>query len=337
MSGARKKKRGDLLSLFDLCGPGGLDGDEGAAAPIRALLERALWLKTERAQGRPGTLPLRGRTVGMIFEKASTRTRVSFEVAAFELGGHAVYLSPQGSQIGRGEPLRDTARVLSAYCHAIIIRTYGQEIAEELARFAPVPVINGLTDRFHPTQVLADLMTVQERRGKEVLLPGRLRFSWIGDANNMAHSWINAAALLGLDLSLAFPSGRMPESGVLKRAMEAAGRSGGRITISHDPREAARGRDVLSTDVWASMGDEPSSESARGRLFSTFSGFCIDQALLSLAAPQAMVLHCLPAHRGEEITDAVLEGPHSAVFVQAENRLHTAKAILERYAGIEVG
>ena len=336
------RQGGDLLSLFDLCDRQSDDSDEApyGGDGIRALLGRALQLKTERETGRgPTELPLRGRTVGMIFEKASTRTRVSFEVATFELGGHAVYLAPQGTQIGRGEPLRDTARVLGAYCHAIVIRTYGHAIAEELARFAKVPVINGLTDLLHPTQVLADLMTVMELRGQEAVLPGlgRLRFAWIGDANNMAHSWMNAAGILGLDLALAFPPGREPESGVLKRATQAAERSGGRISVCHDPQAAASGRDVLSTDVWASMGDEPACEAERTRLGQLFAGFCIDEALLSRAAPQAMVLHCLPAHRGEEITDAVLEGPQSAVFIQAENRLHTAKAILLRLAAPEAG
>jgi ornithine carbamoyltransferase len=319
MNGRRKR---DLLSLFDL----------GSGAAIRALLTRALHLKAERsgeAQRRP--LPLAGKTVGMIFEKASTRTRVSFEVATFELGGHAVYLSPQGTQIGRGEPLRDTARVLGAYCHAIVIRTYGQEVAEELARFAPVPVINGLTDLLHPTQVLADLMTLQELRGPEALRPGPggLRLCWIGDGNNMAHSWLNAAALLGLDLIVAHPVGREPDANVVRRAQEVAAQTGGRIHLSHDPLAAAAERDVLSTDVWASMGEEPRSESERAHLQRRFQGFCIDEALLARAAPGAIVLHCLPAHRGEEITESVLEGPHSAVFRQAENRLHMAKALLE--------
>jgi ornithine carbamoyltransferase len=265
----------------------------------------------------------------MIFEKASTRTRVAFEVATFELGGHAVYLSPQGTQIGRGEPLRDTARVLGAYCHAIVVRTYGQEVAEELARFAPVPVVNGLTDLLHPTQVLADLMTIQELRGEGALLPGRLRLCWIGDANNMAHSWINAAALLGLDLALACPAGRELDAQVLRRAQATAALTGGHIRVHHEARAAAAGRDVLSTDVWASMGEEPRSEPEREKLLRQFAGFCLDEALVAQAAPDALVLHCLPAHRGEEITDAVLEGSHSAVFLQAENRLHMAKALLE--------
>jgi ornithine carbamoyltransferase len=263
----------------------------------------------------------------MIFEKASTRTRVSFEVGMYELGGHAVYLASQGSQIGRGEPLRDTARVLGAYCHGIVIRTFGHEVVEELARFAPVPVMNGLTDLSHPCQVLADLFTVWERLGPDAFAPGpnSARFAWIGDGNNMAHSWIEAAAILGLDLSLACPEGYDPDAGVLARARKEADWRA-HIEVVRSPIEAARGRNVISTDVWASMGEE--GEQAQRE--KDFHGFCVDEALMGLAARNAMVLHCLPAHRGEEITDAVLEGPASAVFQQAENRLHIQKAVLER-------
>jgi ornithine carbamoyltransferase len=264
----------------------------------------------------------------MIFEKASTRTRVSFEVGMYELGGHAVYLSTQGTQIGRGEPLRDTARVLGRYCHGIVIRTFGHDVAEELARFAPVPVVNGLTDLSHPCQVLADLFTVWERLGPAALEPGAARFAWIGDGNNMSHSWIEAAAILGLDLSIACPEGYDPDAEVLGRARK-EGDFRAHVEVVRTPAEAARGRNVLSTDVWASMGEE-SEQVMRARAFANFR---IDDALLHLAAPQAIVLHCLPAHRGEEITDAVLEGPHSVVFQQAENRLHIQKAILERLLG----
>jgi ornithine carbamoyltransferase len=302
----------DLLSLWDL-----------GADEIRSLMRRAGELKRMRQTGHLHQ-PLVGKTLGMIFEKASTRTRVSFEVGMYELGGHAVYLAAQGSQIGRGEPLRDTARVLGGYCHAIVIRTFGHDIAEELARFAPVPVINGLTDLSHPCQVLADLFTVWERLGPGALDPGS-RFCWIGDGNNMAHSWIEAAAILGLDLSLACPEGYDPDAGVLARARKDSDwRSN--IEVVRNPIEAARGRRVVSTDVWASMGEE-GEQAAREK---DFAGFTVDDKLLQLAAEDAMVLHCLPAHRGEEITDAVLEGPHSAVFTQAENRLHVQKAILER-------
>ena len=306
-------KKRDLLSLWDL-----------SAEEIRSLMRRASELKRMRQAGQLFQ-PLVGKTLGMIFEKASTRTRVSFEVGMYELGGHAVYLSAQGSQIGRGEPLRDTARVLGAYCHGIVIRTFGHDVAEELARFAPVPVVNGLTDLSHPCQVLADLFTAWERLGPGALEPGGARFAWIGDGNNMAHSWIEAAAILGLDLSLACPEGYEPDAAVLAKARhDADWRTN--IEVVRNPTEAARGRSVLSTDVWASMGEEGE---AATRL-KDFANFTVDDKLLQLAAPDVIVLHCLPAHRGEEITESVLEGAHSAVFQQAENRLHIQKAILER-------
>jgi ornithine carbamoyltransferase len=316
---APTRKR-DLLSLWDL-----------GADEIRRLMRRAAELKRLRAARTPHHT-LAGLTLGMIFEKASTRTRVSFEVGMFELGGHAVYLATQGSQIGRGEPLRDTARVLGGYCHGIVIRTFGHDIAEELARFAPVPVINGLTDLSHPCQVLADLFTAWERLGPAALEPGGARFAWIGDGNNMAHSWIEAAAILGLDLSIACPEGYEPDAAVLAKARK-DGDWRTHLEVVRNPTDAARGRSVLSTDVWASMGEEGET-AARQK---AFAGFTVDEALLARAAPEAMVLHCLPAHRGEEITDGVLEGPHSAVFQQAENRLHVQKAILERLLGPSQG
>jgi ornithine carbamoyltransferase len=306
----------DLLSMWDL-----------GAAEIRKLMIRAGELKSLRRQGARHQ-PLAGKTLGMIFEKASTRTRVSFEVGMYELGGHAVYLAKEGTQIGRGEPLRDTARVLGRYCHAIVARTYGHDVVEELARFAPVPVVNGLTDLSHPCQVLADLFTVWERLGPDALAPGGARFAWIGDGNNMAHSWIEAAAILGLDLTLACPEGYEPDTDVWARAHD-QGQWKTNIELVRKAADAARGRNVLSTDVWASMGEE----SEQGVREKAFEGMCVDEALLTLAAPDAMVLHCLPAHRGEEITDAVLEGPHSSVFEQAENRLHVQKAILEYLIG----
>jgi ornithine carbamoyltransferase len=314
MTSAAKQKI-DFLSFRDL-----------GADELRALLRRAAELKRLRGLGvgeRP--LPLAGKTLGMIFEKASTRTRVSFEVGMFELGGHAVYLSAQGTQIGRGEPLRDTARVLGAYCHGIVIRTFGQEVAEELARFAPVPVVNGLTDLLHPCQVLSDLYTVVEHFG-DAALSRDVKYAWIGDGNNMAHSWIEAAAILDLDLVLACPEGYDPDATLLGRARK-EGR--GRIEVVRDPRAAAERADVLSTDVWASMGEE-AEQLEREK---AFAGFCIDQQLVRLANERAIVLHCLPAHRGEEISDVVLEGPRSAVWAQAENRLHVQKAILERLMG----
>lgn len=307
------RSKRDLLSFHDL-GEGGM----------RDVLRRAAELKRLRAAGTT-THTLAGKTLGMIFEKASTRTRVSFEVGMFELGGHAVYLSTQGTQIGRGEPLRDTARVLGGYCQGIVIRTFGQAVAEELARFSPVPVINGLTDLLHPCQVLADLQTAVERFGDGALGPG-VRYAWVGDGNNMSHSWIEAAALLDLDLVLACPEGYDPDAELLARA-RTEGR--GRIEIVRDPIAAARGADVISTDVWASMGEEAEAEARK----TAFAGYCVDEALMAHASSRAIVLHCLPAHRGEEISDGVIEGPRSAVWAQAENRLHVQKAILEMLLG----
>ncbi len=302
-------KKRDLLSLWDT-----------TAAELHALLGRAAALKAARAEHKD-TRTLPGVVLGMIFEKPSTRTRVSFEVGMVELGGHAVYLAPEGSQIGRGEPLADTARVLGRYCRGIVFRTFAQARAEELARYAPVPVLNGLTDLYHPCQVVADLFTVLELAGTL-----DVRYAWIGDGNNMANSWIDAAALLGLDLTLACPAGYDPDPFVLARARD---RGKGRVTVVRDPIEAARGAHVVSTDVWASMGQEEEAEKRRR----AFAGFIVDERLLEVAAAEPIVLHCLPAHRGEEIAESVLEGPRSAVWRQAENRLHTQKAILELFLG----
>jgi ornithine carbamoyltransferase len=290
---------------------------------IEALIVRAEELRALRAARTPhATRP--GRVLGMVFEKASTRTRASFEIAMFELGGHALYLGMQGSQLERGEPLRDTARVLSGYCHGIMLRTFGHERAEEMVRYASVPVINGLTDLMHPCQVLADLQTVAQRFGVEDV-PRALRsvkYAWIGDGNNMANSWIEAAGILGLDLALACPPGYEPDVQVVARARAS---ERGRITFCHTPAEAAADRQVLSTDVFTSMGQEAEVDDRR----LAFAGYAIDGALLRRAAPEAIVLHCLPAHRGEEISDEVIEGPASAVWQQAENRLHAQKALLE--------
>ena len=304
-----------FLSFWDLADGG-----------IETLIRRAEELRLLRNLREPhATRP--GRVLGMIFEKASTRTRASFEIAMFELGGHALWLGMAGSQMDRGEPLRDTARVLSGYCHALMIRTFGHERAEELAHYAKVPVINGLTDLLHPCQVLADLQTVFQRYGNyeradvgEVLRS--VKYAWIGDGNNMANSWIEAAGVLGLDLALACPPGYEPNAQIATRARAT---ERGRITFVSDPAEAARGRHVLSTDVFASMGQE--AEAERRRV--AFAGYCLDGRILSAADPAAIVLHCLPAHRGEEITDEVIEGPQSVVWLEAENRLHAQKALLE--------
>ncbi len=265
--------------------------------------------------------PLRGRTLAMIFEKSSTRTRVSFEVGTYQLGGHALFLSSRDIQIGRGEPIRDTARVLSRYVDGIMIRTFGHAVVEELARFAEVPVINGLTDLLHPCQVLTDLFTIQEVFGED-LAPRRV--AWIGDGNNMANSWLNAAYRFGFDLRLACPEGYDPDPDLLERARGAA-----RVTLTRDPAEAAEGAEVVNTDVWASMGQEEEAQTRR----TAFADFRVDDALMDRAADDAVFLHCLPAHRGEEVTESALEGPRSRVFDEAENRLHAQKALLVRLMG----
>ncbi|MCA9676319.1 MAG: ornithine carbamoyltransferase [Kofleriaceae bacterium] len=289
------------------------------------LWRRAGELKAARARGERIT-PLAGKSVALIFEKASTRTRVSFEVGVFDLGGHAVVLSAQGSQIARGEPIEDTARVLSGYCHAIVLRTFGQARVATLAKWATVPVINGLTDEHHPCQVASDLFTVIERHGR---IDG-LRYAWIGDGNNMAASWIEAAGLFGLDLTLACPQGFTPDAALVAEARARQGALGrGTVTIVDDPRAAAAGADVVSTDVWASMGQEEEAEARRR----AFAGYCVDAEVMAAADPGAIVLHCLPAHRGEEISGDVLDGPQSAAWQQAENRMHVQKALLERLVG----
>jgi ornithine carbamoyltransferase len=302
-----------------------LSFDDVSEPEIDALLQRAVALKAARAR-REATRTLASSVLGMIFEKASTRTRVSFEAGMFELGGHAVYLAAEGSQIARGEPIQDTARVLGGYCHGIVIRTFGQHRAETLARWSPVPVINGLTDLHHPCQILADLLTVHELLG-DVRRP---RYAWIGDGNNMASSWIQAAAKLGFELVLACPAGYDPDARVLADARQAIARQGrGKITVVRDPQAAAAGADVISTDVWASMGQEDEAQARRA----AFAGFEVDDRLVERASSIAIVLHCLPAHRGEEISASVIDGPRSAVWRQAENRLHAQKALLELFLG----
>ena len=315
------EKKRDFLSLFDV-----------SDVELAALIRRAEELRFLRQMREPhATRP--GRMLALIFEKASTRTRVSFEVAITELGGHAVVMGRNDSQLGRGEPVKDTARVMSRYCHGIMVRTFGHEGAQELARYASVPVINGLTDLLHPCQVLADLQTVYAHTAKRETQPSgpapdvlsvlrSVRYAWVGDGNNMANTWIEAAGLLGLDLALACPQNYEPNPDVVARA-KATGK--GQIHITQDPREAVAGRHVLSTDVFASMGKEAEVETRR----QAFVGYCLDQKLVDTADAKAIVLHCLPAHRGEEITDEVIEGPASVVWQEAENRLHAQKALLE--------
>jgi ornithine carbamoyltransferase len=286
---------------------------------LDALLAFGAELKDKQQRRIPHAL-LAGKTVALIFEKASTRTRVSFEVGIFHLGGHGLFMSSANSQMGRGEPIKDTARVLARYCDGVMIRTFGQEIVDEFARYSEVPVINGLTDLFHPCQVMADLQTVIERKGGYQ----GLTFTWVGDGNNMANTWIEAAAILGFELRLACPSGYEPDHNVLKWAQAKAP---GLISLTSDPKVAAAGADVINTDVWASMGKEAEQKDREN----AFAGFCLDDALLAHAKPDAIVLHCLPAHRGEEISDEVIEGRNSAVWDEAENRLHIQKAIMATF------
>jgi ornithine carbamoyltransferase len=288
--------RAELLALFDLA----------------ERMRRGEYRKT----------PLAGKTLAMIFMKASTRTRVSFEVGTYQLGGHALFLSPRDVQLGRGEPIADTARVLSRYVNGIMIRTFAHQDVEELARYASVPVINGLTDLLHPCQILADILTIRQHlggwEGKKV--------AWIGDGNNMANSWINAAYRLGFELSIACPEGYEPADHLLARAQQAA-----KVTITRDPKEAIEGAHVVNTDVWASMGQE-GEQKKRER---DFAGYTVNQSMMQRADRDAIFLHCLPAHRGEEVTADVIDGPQSRVWDEAENRLHIQKAIMAVLMGGE--
>ena len=256
--------------------------------------------------------------MGLVFEKASTRTRVSFAVACAQLGAAEMMLSPRDMQLGRGEPIRDTARVLSRYLDALVVRTFAHAKLEDMARWATVPVVNALTDASHPCQVLADLLTVAERVGQDRVARGDLVVAWIGDGNNMANSWLEASILLGFELRLACPDGYGPDPELIRRA-------GGKVRVAASPAEAMRGAQVVNTDVWASMGQEAEVEERRR----AFKDYIVDRKGMALADPSAIVLHCLPAHRGEEIEEEVLEGPQSAVFDEAENRLHAQKALLE--------
>ena len=295
----------DLLKLLDLTGE-----------EIKEILDVADQMKYSQKHGIPHD-ELQGKTLAMIFEKNSTRTRVSFEVGMYQLGGHALFLSGKESQIGRGEPIEDTARVLSRYCDGIMIRTFSQQEVEELARYATVPVINGLTDFCHPCQVLADLMTVREKMTR---LEG-LKLAFIGDGNNMANSLIVGGLKCGMDVSVACPEGYDPDPQVLDFAKTV---TGAKFQLCRSPEEAVAGADVVVTDVWASMGqEEERAERARA-----FAGYCVSEGLLALAKPGCMVQHCLPAHRGEEITAEVFEAHADEIFEEAENRLHAQKAVM---------
>jgi ornithine carbamoyltransferase len=283
---------------------------------IEALFDLAGRMKRGDYRARP----LDGKTLAMIFGKTSTRTRVSFEVGVYQLGGHALFLSSRELQLGRGEPSRDTARVLSRYADGIMIRTYQHTEVEEFARFASVPVINGLTDLQHPCQVLADVLTIREEFGT---FEGKV-VAWIGDGNNVANSWLDAAGLLGFELRLACPEGYEPNHALFERN---AART--RITITELPEEAVLGAHVVTTDVWISMGHEGEAETRR----QAFQGYGVDEKLMEGADPRVIFLHCLPAHRGEEVSEGVLEGPRSRVWVEAENRLHVQKALMAMLMG----
>jgi len=283
----------------------------------------ALFDLAERMRdGRYDKKPLKGKTLAMIFMKSSTRTRVSFEVGTYQLGGHALFLSPRDVQLGRGEPIADTARVLSRYVDGIMIRTFAHQDIEELAKYADVPVINGLTDLLHPCQVLADLLTVRAEFEKL----DTIKVAWIGDGNNMANSWINAAYRFGFDLDIACPEGYEPADHLLERAQKNA-----KVRIVRNPSEAAEGAHVVTTDVWASMGQE-NEQKERER---AFKGFTVNKKLMSGADKKAIFLHCLPAHRGEEVSADVIDGPQSRVWDEAENRLHVQKAIMAALLGQE--
>ncbi|OEU76045.1 MAG: ornithine carbamoyltransferase [Desulfuromonadales bacterium C00003068] len=286
-----------------------------SASELDAIFTLTAELKEKQKQGIAHPL-LAGKTLGMIFEKSSTRTRISFEVGMYQLGGHALFLSSQTTQIGRGEPIKDTARVMSRYVDGIMIRTYSQAGISELAEYSDVPVINALTDSYHPCQIMADLFTVLEHKGsyKDQV------YCWIGDGNNMANSWINAAAVFGFELRIATPRGYEADAWIIERAQQ----RGAKLIFTNDPLEAAANADVLNTDVWASMGQE--EEQAKRE--KDFVGFQLNSDVVAVANKDCLVLHCLPAHRGEEITDEVIEGEHSVVFDEAENRLHVQKAIM---------
>lgn len=288
----------------------------------RPELEKLLALAESMRAGRYTARPLRGQALAMIFMKSSTRTRVSFEVGCYQLGGHALFLSPRDAQLGRGEPVEDTARVLSRYVQGIMIRTFAHADVEAMAAHATVPVINGLTDLHHPCQVLADVLTMRQHLGGH---EGKI-VAWVGDGNNMANSWIDAAWRLGFQLRLACPEGYDPDPTLLSRAAREAD-----IRLVRDPHEAVSGADVVNTDVWASMGQEEEHVERS----QAFTAYRVDEALMRGTSPDAIFLHCLPAHRGEEVTAEVIDGPRSRVWDEAENRLHIQKAIMAVLMGGE--
>ena len=302
-----------LLTIFDL-----------STKEIESLLIRARELKAIQKQGIE-CRPLKGKTLGLLFEKQSTRTRLSFEVAALQLGGHSIYLSPHQIQMGRGEELRDTARVFSRYLDGVVIRTFEHKMIEEFAGNSSIPVINGLTDIHHPCQIISDMLTILEKKER---ISG-IRLAYIGDGNNVAHSLIEGAAVMGMHIRIASPKGYEPDNRITEIARQKAKETGAAIEIMEDPFEAVDNADVVYTDVWTSMGQEEEE----GKRKSMFKKYRINRELMKKAKGDAIILHCLPAHRGEEITDEMMESPQSVVFDQAENRLHMQKALLEMLMG----
>ncbi len=300
----------DFLSVYDLTRRD-FDRIFSHAATLKAMLKDGIIYQ-----------PLAGKTLGMIFDKSSTRTRLSFEAGMYQLGGLAIYLNSRDTQLGRGETIADTARIVSRYLDAVMIRTFAQESVEEFARHATIPIINGLTDLMHPCQIVSDLFTIVEKKGTYE----GLKIAYVGDGNNMANSWIDAAAKLPFKLTLACPKGYDPDSRILERGKKKASRG---ISLFRNPVQAVKNADVVYTDVWASMGQEAEQE-ARAKIFE---GYQVNRKLVQHAKPDAIVMHCLPAHRGEEISAEVLDGPRSVVWDEAENRLHVQKAILEILMG----
>lgn len=298
------KRKKDFLTLHDV-----------TSKEINRILKRSAELKAGKDKTK---CPLIGKSVGLLFEKASTRTRVSFEAGIYQLGGHSIYMNPKEIQIGRGETIHDTAQVLSRYLDAVVIRTYSHDTVVEFAAHASIPVINGLSDLHHPCQALADLMTIVEKRGR---LRG-IRLAYVGDGNNVTNSLVEAASMTGLDLAVACPQGFEPDPHILKKAQVSSKSS---IAIMRDPRAAVSLADVVYTDVWVSMGQEKEASRKKRK----FKDYQLNSTLLARAKKDAIVLHCMPAHRGEEITNEVIDGPQSAVLDQAENRLHTQKTLLE--------
>lgn len=309
MINQKDKEHRDFLTVWDF-----------TTSELNELLERSEYYKkcTLNDSVQSTDKPLAGKSIGMIFEKASTRTRLAFEVGIYQMGGHGVYIRPQESQIGRGETIKDTAMVMSRFFDAIVIRTFEHSKVEELAKYANIPVINGLTDTHHPCQVVADMFTIKEKKGSF----NNIKIAYIGDGNNVANSLLEITSRLNINISMACPKGYEPNNDILQRIRRV---SANEIEITTDPLKAVSNADVIYTDVWISMGQEENEEEKK----TAFLKYQVNDALVTSANEKVIVLHCLPAHRGEEITDSVMDGPNSVVFDQAENRLHTQKAILE--------